>query len=270
MHRRHAWAVLGCAVALALLSPRPGQALAVLQAPDSDPSTVVGAAAAVLAWLLLGWLTLTVLLTLGSRAHGVVGVLSARLLRRAAPATLRRVVAVALGVGIVVGTGGVAQAAGSGPTGGPGPAATVGLAVTAGLAATGTASPSLDWPSAGTPVPADPVGGPADPTTPAPVDDPSGPGPEVPVPGAGTPTPAPPARPAAAPAGPAAPSPAGEVVVVAPGDTLWSVAAAHLPAGAPAAAVAQAWPTWWAANRAVIGDDPDLLHVGEVLHAPSG
>ncbi len=69
---------------------------------------------------------------------------------------------------------------------------------------------------------------------------------------------------------PVAPPPAAAAdLVVRPGDTLWQLAAARLPAGSPPAAVAAAWPAWWSANRAVIGDDPDLLLPGQHLVPPT-
>lgn len=80
------------------------------------------------------------------------------------------------------------------------------------------------------------------------------------------------AAPAGEPAGPAPeiPSTPGvpAAVTVEPGDSLWTIAAAHLPGGSPNAAIAAAWPRWYAANRAVIGDDPNLIHPGQVLSAP--
>jgi nucleoid-associated protein YgaU len=57
-------------------------------------------------------------------------------------------------------------------------------------------------------------------------------------------------------------------VVVAPGDNLWDIARRHLPPGSGAAAVATAWPQWYAANRDRIGPDPSLLHVGTRLRVP--
>lgn len=56
--------------------------------------------------------------------------------------------------------------------------------------------------------------------------------------------------------------------VVHRGDTLWGIAARHLGDDATPAEVARAWPHWYAANRDVIGDDPDLLLPGQVLTAP--
>lgn len=57
-------------------------------------------------------------------------------------------------------------------------------------------------------------------------------------------------------------------VVVRRGDTLWSLAAAHLGPHADARAIAAEWPRWYAANREVIGDDPDTLSIGTRLHTP--
>ncbi|MGG5260797.1 LysM peptidoglycan-binding domain-containing protein [Phycicoccus avicenniae] len=57
-------------------------------------------------------------------------------------------------------------------------------------------------------------------------------------------------------------------VVVHRGDSLWSIAARHLGPGATDAEVAAEWPRWYAANRGVVGPDPDHLLPGQVLHAP--
>lgn len=58
-------------------------------------------------------------------------------------------------------------------------------------------------------------------------------------------------------------------VVVAPGDSLWSIAAAHLPSDAGPQRIAREWPRWYGANRAVVGADPALIRPGQVLHAPT-
>ena len=68
---------------------------------------------------------------------------------------------------------------------------------------------------------------------------------------------------------PAPPRTAPAAVVVRPGDSLWSVAADHLRAGAPAAQIAQAWPSWWAANRDAVGPNPDLIQPGLQLTPPA-
>jgi LysM repeat protein len=58
-------------------------------------------------------------------------------------------------------------------------------------------------------------------------------------------------------------------VVVQPGDSLWRIAARHLPAGYSEADVARAWPRWYAANRATIGPDPNVIQPGQVLLRPT-
>lgn len=60
-----------------------------------------------------------------------------------------------------------------------------------------------------------------------------------------------------------------EAVVVRPGDTLWDIAADHLPGRRSARRVAAAWPRWYAANRAVIGDDPAVIVAGQHLRPPA-
>jgi uncharacterized membrane protein YgcG len=57
-------------------------------------------------------------------------------------------------------------------------------------------------------------------------------------------------------------------VTVRPGDSLWSIAARELGPGARAGDIAVAWPRWWAANRALVGADPNLIHPGQRLRAP--
>ncbi|WUJ75425.1 LysM peptidoglycan-binding domain-containing protein [Kribbella soli] len=57
-------------------------------------------------------------------------------------------------------------------------------------------------------------------------------------------------------------------VVVREGDSLWALAARELGAGASNEAIAARWPEWYAANRHVIGDDPDLILPGQVLRVP--
>jgi len=54
------------------------------------------------------------------------------------------------------------------------------------------------------------------------------------------------------------------------GDSLWTIAADRLAPGATEADVAVAWPRWYATNRAVVGDDPQLIRPGQVLAEPGG
>ncbi|WP_336856725.1 LysM domain-containing protein [Sinomonas albida] len=67
------------------------------------------------------------------------------------------------------------------------------------------------------------------------------------------------------------PTPPGRgAVEVRLGDTLWSIAARHLGAGASVSDIAEAWPRWFDANRATIGTDPDLIRPGLLLVPPDG
>jgi hypothetical protein len=52
--------------------------------------------------------------------------------------------------------------------------------------------------------------------------------------------------------------PAERIVVVRPGDSLWTIAAER----------GCTWTALYAANRAVVGPDPDLIHPGAVLRLP--
>ncbi len=62
-------------------------------------------------------------------------------------------------------------------------------------------------------------------------------------------------------------APAG--VVVHRGDTLWDIVGRALGPDATDLEVAREWPRWYAANRDVIGDDPDLILPGQVLSRPT-
>ncbi|HVX42712.1 MAG TPA: LysM domain-containing protein [Mycobacteriales bacterium] len=63
------------------------------------------------------------------------------------------------------------------------------------------------------------------------------------------------------------PQPRKEIVVLR-GDSLWSIARRALGPGADDAAVAREWPRWYAANRRLIGPNPDLILPGQRLVAP--
>jgi len=54
-------------------------------------------------------------------------------------------------------------------------------------------------------------------------------------------------------------------VTVKPGDTLWAIAAGHLPSDATDAEIDIAWRAWYAANDELIGADPDLIIPGQHL-----
>jgi nucleoid-associated protein YgaU len=60
-----------------------------------------------------------------------------------------------------------------------------------------------------------------------------------------------------------------QTVVVRRGDTLWAVARARLGFRADVVSTAREVRRWHHANRDVIGRDPDLIHPGQRLDAPS-
>ena len=55
--------------------------------------------------------------------------------------------------------------------------------------------------------------------------------------------------------------------VVAPGDSLWTIAA-HRIERPTAARVAATWPRWWHTNRRVVGPDPNYIRPGQRLRPP--
>lgn len=57
-------------------------------------------------------------------------------------------------------------------------------------------------------------------------------------------------------------------VRVEPGDSLWRIAERHLPAAVSDAAIDERWQRLYAANRDVIGANPDLIHPGLRLELP--
>lgn len=60
----------------------------------------------------------------------------------------------------------------------------------------------------------------------------------------------------------------GQMAVMA-GDSLWTIAARALGPNASDLEIALDWPRWYEANRAAIGDNPDVLLPGQILQAPS-
>lgn len=58
-------------------------------------------------------------------------------------------------------------------------------------------------------------------------------------------------------------------VVVRPGDSLWSIAAATLPSDASDRRIARRWHAVYAHNLATVGADPDLIVPGTTLHLPA-
>lgn len=227
--------VAACAMVLARVAA--STLAAGLRGAPVDAAEVLLALLAALGLLGLGWLALGVLLEALARVPGAVGVGAARASAALSPLVVRRVAAVVLGVGVGASSLGAGAAV-------AGPARVVGTAVAGALApAAGTAGdaalPDPGW----DPAP-DPGWTPTAPTVRA--------QPDVSVVTGRT---------------TASAEDPGEVVVHR-GDSLWSIAARHLGPGATDSEVAAAWPRWYAANRDVVGPDPDRLLPGQVLRAP--
>ncbi len=205
---------------------------------EQGPATLLATASATASDALLGWLALSAALETLAHLPGRLGGACARLSSRVTPALIRRVVATVAGASV----GALALPATAMADGGPGGARPVATA------------PAVGWTTGTQREPASSA------VDPAPVV-------------AFTPT-RPVVRPVTAP-GPLAPTrdtatsraPGGSAVVHR-GDSLWGIAARHLGAGASDAEVAAEWPRWYAANRSVIGADPDVLLPGQVLLVP--
>ena len=63
-------------------------------------------------------------------------------------------------------------------------------------------------------------------------------------------------------------APARWPVTVRPGDSLWLIAQHGLGHDASDAQIGAEWPRWYAANRSVIGDNPNLIQPGQHLEPP--
>jgi nucleoid-associated protein YgaU len=225
--------VLGYAVVSGALAAATGGSLAAVRAPGPAPvDATTGCAAAIAAWGLLTWLAIWTAVVLVAGAVGGIGSGFHRAAVARTPGAARRLAAVLLGASLT-----------STPL-----AAVPALAVDRPPVTVTRAEPTVS----ALPLPDRPAspGG----WTP---DRPAAPRrtkPSVPVHLVSTPS-----RPRR--------TDVGEVVVRR-GDSLWDLAARYLGPAATAADVAAEWPRWYAANRQVIGPDPDLLLPGERLVPP--
>ncbi|MFN8083849.1 MAG: hypothetical protein U0Q14_06420 [Dermatophilaceae bacterium] len=236
----------------------------------ASPSDLLVSASAALGVVVLLWLVVAVLATTASMAPGRGGVRADRLATAIAPAALRRLVAVVLGVGLSTGlASGGAFADGVGLSG-PGvtatatnaptesaPAAGSGPTLTAARPGSAHLPPPSDGSQVGT-VGSDALGSAQSATAATSVVPDPALAPTRSLHGLG-----PLSRPTRSPAT------APQVVVVVAGDCLWDIAARHLGPGATDAQIAAEWPRWYAANRHLIGDDPDLIQIGLHLQAPT-
>lgn len=260
-------------LATAASGARPGLAASPAvwrQQLAADPTGAVGLAASTLLWLVIGLVALGVAATVLGRLPGAAGRICDAVSRRLLPAVLRR--SVQLVIGVTVGVSALAPSGAWAAT----PAGSPHVATTQPAAGHRPPQDSLPSPYPALGEPAGPVRL-AAPTSPLPrIASPAAPTTTPPTPSVPTtptvrPAPtAPPARPATA----TKPTPGAAEVVVVPGDSLWTIAARALAtrdAGRSigAASIAAEWPRWWAANRAAIGADPDLLIPGERLRPPA-
>ncbi|GAA1643884.1 LysM peptidoglycan-binding domain-containing protein [Georgenia ruanii] len=275
--------------ALALLEQDRTFGLTAAHLPDVVTVAVLAVGTLVAAWYAAtAAVALAALATRGGRRHRLEGVL-----RRCGAPILRRALltTVATGVGVAVSLGGAAAA-----TVEPDPT----LPVDLGWGAPDRSASHRPARLPVSPVPADsPSPPPAPPEDPAPSTDaaaPATPGaPDYPMPRTPGPRPAPaPPHGAASPSAPATSrertADGGEKSsgthtsadstttrqgaptdrhVVSAGESLWAIAADHLPESATDAEIAAAWPQWYRANAAVIGTDPDLIRPGQLLQTPT-
>ncbi|MDQ1679621.1 MAG: hypothetical protein QOI42_480 [Frankiaceae bacterium] len=228
--------VLGASGVGVLLARRPAalppRELGPWRAGASVSDAAVAAAWAI-GWCSIAWLSALAVLAAGTAIPGVIGTLCRLLLRGVAPRAVRRSLEVALGISLVAGPAFADVATAS--------------AMPAARGAVVQAVPQLDRPLDR------PLGGPP---RSAPFLD----APFLDAPFLDRPAPRPPLdRPV---------SPALRAVSVRGGDSLWLIAERGLGHRASDAEIAQEWPRWYAANRAVIGDDPDLIQPGEQLRPP--
>lgn len=256
--------LLGGAALTTATASGSARLLGSLASPGSDPAAAVTGLAALLATPIAGWLTCCLGLSIATALPGGLGRLARRLRDLVTPAIVRQWAAVVLGASVTAtvlpGTAVAAVRAEPGTPPSPGwtpnpqpPSGASGTPTvqTRSVPSTpatreATALPSPGWGASGTPV-----------------------GASVPAPGW---TPHRPARrqrtdPTLL-TGRQRDSPGAEVVVRR-GDSLWSIAAAHLGPGAGDTEVAEAWPRWYAANAELIGPDPHSLLPGTRLAPPS-
>ncbi|MDX6258139.1 MAG: hypothetical protein QOJ11_4473 [Frankiales bacterium] len=192
--------------------------------------------------LVTGWAGLLLSLGLAARLPGAGGRLARGAFRHLAPAVVRRAVEVMLGATTVLAvTTGAAQAAGPAPRPAVAQQGTITSPLVTGLDRPASAEPVVQAPVLGLDRPAaEPARGIGLVTT---------------VP---TRSLTPQAEPRREPA----------TVTVHAGDSLWRIAARALPRGCGQQAIERAWHRWYAANRGVIGPDPDLLQPGQQLTPP--
>lgn len=233
-------------------------------------------------WCVALWLALGLAALAVATGPGRIGTTARRLAARLLPAVLLRTVAGMAGLGVLVAPiAPVAAGADTPPHPVPAASAVVPAPSWPTTPAPPGGGPRIGWPTdhapaPGRPDPSTPPGGtegpaptrPDPPTPPSRPDRPASTRPDPPAPNRHEPpTPKHPRR-ADQPADQTRRPPADQPVRVQPGDSLWLIAARRLGPDATDEQIVANWPRWYAANRAVIGDDPSLIDSGQVLHAP--
>jgi nucleoid-associated protein YgaU len=212
--------------------------------PTFDDLTVAGASA--LAWLLFGYLALGAVLTFLGTVPGVVGSACGALAEAVTPRAYRRVAQVALGLTVIAGPSLCSVTANATPHDAPNPITSTGLQ-------------SLDRPGLTSEAPRlldlDRPGNTAKEGSRLDLD-----------------------RPGNTSAAPRATDrdplirPVRDVdqdhYTVRRGDCLWHIAERHLGPGATSTEITTEWHRWYEANRDLIGDNPDLILVGQVFRIP--
>ncbi|WP_375499759.1 LysM peptidoglycan-binding domain-containing protein [uncultured Jatrophihabitans sp.] len=270
------------AVALFALRPRWDFVATGLSRPATWLSTAgvdvaLAAVCVLLLWLAAVWIAVGLIAGLGARLPGATGLVCRRLARVVVPRVLVRVVLGSTGLGLLA-----APAAQAMPSPHAAPAAGVQTSMTGASTHHAAFSP---WAGSAVPSPTWPVTPPASssvaPPTSAPVAPPTWPTSNTPTSNLSTtptpsttptriPSPAPPSGPRTQPrSNPATPATSRTEARVHRGESLWLLAAHRLGASADAGDIAHYWPQIYAANRSVIGDDPSVIHPGQVLHLPT-
>jgi hypothetical protein len=219
--------------------------LAAARAGTATFDELVALFAAAIAFALLAWVAVALVTTTLAAWPGAFGFAWARLAGRVAPGFAGRLARLVLGLSLTAGPVSACTPALAGGTGQPADVIAAESTGDSGLPGVGRIGEVIEQPT-------------VEATSPA--------GTEPPLPGVPPPTPT---SPAGLVTGSSRGSdPAGEVVVRR-GDTLWAIAARQLGPDATAADVAEEWPRWYAANRPVIGDNPDLILPGTILRPPN-
>jgi nucleoid-associated protein YgaU len=238
--------------------------------PDAPEDLIVVGAAA-LGGVLLAWLAFGAMLSALAAVPGAAGRIADAVAVRVAPAAVRRAITVLLGTALMTAPISAAHSAGSQPA--PSPDATTshvvgppppdpgfGVTTRQPVADGGAPDPGGSVPLSTTMTARDPAFGAGMPA----------PTPAAPV--ASRPAKSPPTAPGLGPLGPVPQTPSStwsRTITVVRGDTLWAIAARHLGPDASPLQVAREWPRWYAANRTVIGSNPDLIRVGQILTVPT-